>query len=508
MKTLLLTFSITFFLFSSAHADNIYVANVFSNSVRPVDGTTLRALPDIPAGLAPEEIAVSPAGDMIYVASWNSFEIVVIDPRLQAVKERIPLSCSPSSLAMLPSGTEALSVCRTTGQVIRIDLAQKRQTASLSVSFPHSITVNPAGTVAYVSRSMFASSVEVINLGTFQRVATVTVGRSPQGLAVSPDGKFLYVANNGAGTVSIVNASTLAVKAVVAVGSAPRNIAVSPDGSTLYVTNYNSGTVSVIDAALMKVTHTVPAGVNPHGIAVDSSGRRFYVANYSSNSLSIIDAVTFSPLATVPTGIGPLGVGVARFDKVPPQTVPSLSGVRGRGDWYVSEVHVELAASDDDSGVREIRYTIDGAAEAIYAGRLAISGDGAHVLSYYAVDNAGNVEPVKKLTVNIDQTPPVASVSLSRTMIWPPNHKMVDVVVNGTTADSGSGVAAVDIAVHDEYGVYGGNVSGFGGVVRLEAWRDGSDMDGRHYTITVVVTDEAGNSATAATDAVVPHDMR
>lgn len=47
----------------------------------------------------------------------------------------------------------------------------------------------------------------------------------------------------------------------------------------------------------------------------------------------------------------------------------------------------------------------------------------------------------------------------------------------------------------------------FGGVVRLEAWREGDDMDGRHYTIIAVATDTAGNSTTATSEVVVPHDM-
>ena len=42
--------------------------------------------------------------------------------------------------------------------------------------------------------------------------------------------------------------------------------------------------------------------------------------------------------------------------------------------------------------------------------------------------------------------------------------------------------------------------------IQLEAWRDGTDMDGRHYTITYVITDNAGNQSTASTTVLVPHD--
>ncbi|MBI1919481.1 MAG: PD40 domain-containing protein [Geobacter sp.] len=114
-------------------------------------------------------------------------------------------------------------------------------------------------------------------------------------------------------------------------------------------------------------------------------------------------------------------------------------------------------------------------------------------------------------TVNVsvrDTTPPTATISADPGLLWPPNHKMVNVRINGLTEDAGSGVATVHLAITDEYGMLTGSADSFGATVPLEAWRDGTDRDGRHYTITAVVTDNAGNSTTVTTEALVPHDMR
>lgn len=510
MKTLLTTFSLALALAGTAFADNIYVANTFSNTVTPVDGAKATAQAAIAVGLNPQEVAVSPRGDTVYVTDATSYEVVAIDAGNRTVRERISLTCAPSSIALMPAGTEAYIVCRTTGQVIRLDLAQKRQTAVIPVTFPHSIAVNPAGDRAYVSRSLFSRYVDVIDTATATRTATITVDRSPQGLAVSPDGTALYVANSTSGTVSVVNTSNNTVKATITVGKTPRNIAVSPDGNTIYVTNNGSGTVSVIDTATATVTSTLPAGVNPHGIALGTGGTRLYVSNYSSNTLSIIDTATLQPLATVQTGIGPLGVGVASADNTPPLTVAGLAGTGGLNGWYVSPVGITLSASDEGSGVKEIRCSVDGAAEVVTPGNTAaitLGNDGRHTISFYAVDNAGNAEPPQSLPVNIDQTAPVFTAALNRNILWPPNRKMVDVRVNGVPVDTLSGIASVVVVVADEYGVYSGTVPGAGETARLEAWRDGDDMDGRHYTITATATDNAGNSTTTFTEAIVPHDM-
>ncbi len=108
----------------------------------------------------------------------------------------------------------------------------------------------------------------------------------------------------------------------------------------------------------------------------------------------------------------------------------------------------------------------------------------------------------------IDTIPPSVSMTISDNILWPPNHKMVDVLIGGFAVDTGSGVDSVVITVTDKYGVYNMTVPGFGSTIQLEAWREGTDMDGRHYTITAVVTDKAGNQSTATTEVLVPHDMR
>ncbi|MBI4690832.1 MAG: hypothetical protein HY754_11310 [Nitrospirae bacterium] len=108
---------------------------------------------------------------------------------------------------------------------------------------------------------------------------------------------------------------------------------------------------------------------------------------------------------------------------------------------------------------------------------------------------------------NIDTTPPVITVTATPNTIWPPDHKMVDVLIDGSATDNESGVASTEITVTDEYGIYNMTVPGFGSTIQLEAWREGEDKDGRVYTITVTAKDNAGNESTATTQVTVPHDM-
>jgi len=115
-----------------------------------------------------------------------------------------------------------------------------------------------------------------------------------------------------------------------------------------------------------------------------------------------------------------------------------------------------------------------------------------------------------------DTTPSVIALSATPKVLWPPNGKMLPVTISGTITDTGSGVnlSRAAYSVTDEYGKVqptGAITLGAGGsysfTVLLQASRLGSDLDGRQYTITVRVSDNAGNAASQASVVTVPHDQ-
>ena len=89
---------------------------------------------------------------------------------------------------------------------------------------------------------------------------TITVGSNPEGIAITPNGNYAYVTNEGGTTVSVINTATNSVTATVTVGNGPVGVAVTPDGKYAYVTNSGGTTVSVINTATNNVTATVTVG--------------------------------------------------------------------------------------------------------------------------------------------------------------------------------------------------------------------------------------------------------
>ncbi|MFC9915695.1 serine/threonine-protein kinase, partial [Streptomyces sp. NPDC127197] len=94
-----------------------------------------------------------------------------------------------------------------------------------------------------------------------ERVTSIKVGGSPQGVAVS--GNRAYVASLGSDSVSVIDTATRKVGRSIPVDSDPYGVAVSPDGRQVYTTNDIANAVSVIDTATRKVDHRIPVGKSP-----------------------------------------------------------------------------------------------------------------------------------------------------------------------------------------------------------------------------------------------------
>jgi len=187
------------------------------------------------------------------------------------------------------------------------------------------------------------------------------------------------------------------------------------------------------------------------------------------------------------------------LDKTLPVTTYTIDPAPG-ADGIVRSlpVKVKFAAKDNLSGV------------AFTTPDVTIDQAGERTIEYYSKDLADNVEPTKTLTVKVapqDTTPPQVSIGASPAMLWPPNGKMVDVKITGAAKDALSGIDHVEFKVVDEYGKCQPVISGFGATIKLEASREGSDKDGRVYTIFATAFDKAGNKATAFTKVVCPHDQ-
>lgn len=169
---------------------------------------------------------------------------------------------------------------------------------------PSGMVITPSGTRAYVNNygagmplpSGMGNTVNVVDLTTNMIIGpAIVVDQAPAALAITPDGAFVYVAcyvdgNPGTGTINIIRTSDNTVVGPTITGfSGPFDIVITPDGKYAYVTNFGSNnfspigtTVSVVSLATNTVIATINVDIQPSGIAITPDGHLAYVTNYNT----------------------------------------------------------------------------------------------------------------------------------------------------------------------------------------------------------------------------------
>ncbi len=155
--------------------------------------------------------------------------------------------------------------------------------------------------------------------------------RGPCALAVSPDGRTLYVANADAREVAWVELPAGKVARRIALPAEPTGLVLTPDGTKLIVAcAAPKSTVAVLAADGGRLLAAIPAGHTAMGPAIDPQGRRLYVCNRFNNDVSVIDL--------------PAGREVAR---VPAVREPIASAVTPDGRTVLVANHLPIARTDD-----------------------------------------------------------------------------------------------------------------------------------------------------------------
>jgi YVTN family beta-propeller protein len=131
-------------------------------------------------------------------------------------------------------------------------------------------------------------TVSVINLEKNVEEKSIEVGLHPSGMVFNTDKSLLFVACANSDIVSVINTETDEVIREISVrmvddlpfGSSPNALAISPDGAFLYVANGTNNSVCVIETGnSYRIAGYIPTGWYPGAIVVDKSGSNLYVAN-------------------------------------------------------------------------------------------------------------------------------------------------------------------------------------------------------------------------------------
>src|SRR5690606_23945020 len=152
---------------------------------------------------------------------------------------------------------------------------------------PGSVAPLEAGGYRVLVTNERSGDLTVIDGPTRQVLATVPLGKRPRGLKLSPDGKLLYVAlsgspiappgtdestlppaDKGADGIGVVDLERIELVNVLRGVSDPEQLAVSADGRKLYIASEDTGQAVVMDATSGAVLASMPVGGEPEGVTL------------------------------------------------------------------------------------------------------------------------------------------------------------------------------------------------------------------------------------------------
>lgn len=133
---------------------------------------------------------------------------------------------------------------------------------------------------------------------------------APAGLAVSPDGKKLYIALDDRDQVAEADVATGQVLRRAAVHGGPFGLSINPEGSSLFVACKNGDRLAVLDSSSLKEVGSVPVGMGPVAVAFSrtKNGDRLVVANAVSDDLSLLSAWPLQELTRASAGREPFAI--------------------------------------------------------------------------------------------------------------------------------------------------------------------------------------------------------
>jgi YVTN family beta-propeller protein len=299
----------------------LLVLNKDENELAIVDPGTLKVVGKVGTGAIPHEVAASADGKLAvttnYGAQRDGTTLSVIDLAAQKEIHRVDLGELRGPHGIEFGGGKFYFTAEGSNSIGRYDPAKNEVDWSMATSQngTHMLVLTPDGS------TIFTANIGSDNVTCLQQRAKsstwsttqIAVGKGPEGIAMSPDGKEVWAADSGDGTVFIIDVGSKKVLQTVDVKTKRANrVKFTLDGKLVLISDLGAGDLVVVDAAARKEVKRMHLGSSVAGILMVPDGSRAIVAASGDNKLAVVDLKTLEVTTTFETGKDPDGLAWAK----------------------------------------------------------------------------------------------------------------------------------------------------------------------------------------------------
>jgi len=308
----------------TAGAVRVLQSNSAGDNIHVIDPATNKVVGMIEDIEVPHGLTIAPDGSRIYVTDEALRTLDVVDAKTLKVTKRIPLSGRPNNVDVSKDGAYVyVGIREAPGAVDVIETASLTKLKSIPVKGEiHNVYVTPDGKFA-VAGSIAASTISVIDTSTNTLAWTLTLsaGIRPMAFTRNPDGstKDIIVQLSNFHGFAVVDFAARKETQRIALpdppgqeketqglqGSPSHGLAITPDGKLLWVTSKYYDYVAAYSLPDYKLLKVVPVGLHPEWLTIPPDGKSLYVAVAGKDATVVVDNKTMKVVKTIPVGSVP-----------------------------------------------------------------------------------------------------------------------------------------------------------------------------------------------------------
>jgi DNA-binding beta-propeller fold protein YncE len=334
--TLLLGLLATALNAAPAAAETLLVVRKSDAAIDLIDPGSGARLASVPLGYAPHEVSVSPDGRLAAVSNYGSREqpgstLSIVDLEQPREVRRIDLAphTRPHGVAWFAADRIAVTT-EGSKHLLVVEPKSGRIVSAIATDqdVSHMVVVDAGDQRAYVT-NIGSGTTTALDLAAGRKLTDLATGAGSEALALTPDGRELWVAARAAGELVIVNTDKLEVTARLPLPGIPIRIAITPDGRTALVTCAGTAEVVAFDVATRServrrrvdvpkapgadqrpLARLAPDSVLPIGLLVSGDGASAFVAATMGDVVVQFATGSLEPLRTIGVGGEPDGLAV------------------------------------------------------------------------------------------------------------------------------------------------------------------------------------------------------
>jgi YVTN family beta-propeller protein len=307
----------------------LYVLSSEGQDMAVIEVASNRILAHVEVGDRPHGIAAPRSQDILYVSTEHDNGLTVVDPRTDTVVKKYSVfGGRPNEIDITSDGRFIYLPILKDGVYQVFDTVAEKIVAEFPTDgLPHNAVISPDDRFAYLSPmdrgnkpglvmkvagypSSENEKIYVADISSHEVIATIDTGGTPRPIAISPDGRKLYVNRDGLQGFVVLDLERREIAATVeyaltdrqrAIPSRSHGLFAAPNGRDLWVSDVNNGLVFLFDVSQTppKQIARIDTGASVYWLTGTPDGKRIYTSSPGDDRVTVIDTASRKVTATI-----------------------------------------------------------------------------------------------------------------------------------------------------------------------------------------------------------------